>query len=577
MGIETLSNEELMKMRDVPDSDISSLSTEALMKMRSADTPNPTGSFWENTKAGGGKVFYDLARGAGQLARDALTPSAQVFFDQEQKPKGVSDLVAPKGPIKVKNVADMIGLPTQGDIDDAKALDKPLMDTVGGKVGNMVTGAALAAPTALIPGANTATGAGIVGGVMGALQPVATGESRAVNTALGTAVGGATQLAAGKVASTLQNRAASKATDAATLQAQNATRDAALEAGKKAGYVVPPTTVKPGLVNEALESAAGKVSTGQAASAKNQKITDSLGREALGLKKDALLTEGSLADLRAQAGKSYQAIKDLPGKFKADAEFQKAAQTLGGDFAAAAEVVPSTVKNEAIEALKNDLSKGEWSAKGIIEAVKKLRFDATQNYKALGDPGKAALADAQRSAADALDGLVERNLASTGQQAMADAYKAARVLIAKAHDVEAALMGDGHLNAQIIARIGQKKDLTDQLATISDFASSFPKATQPAAKVGSAGVNAIRSSVGAGVGTIVGGPVGGAIGAGAGVAIPWTVRNALLSGAGQSALAKPSYGTGGSRTIADLMANPALRASLPAATVGGMFQNRAQQ
>lgn len=566
-------------MREAPagGADLSSLSNEQLMQMKAID--DPTGSFWENTKAGAGKALTDLARGAGQFARDALTPSAQVILDaQAKKPRTVSDLIAPRQPVKLPNVADALGLPGQAEADEAKRLDAALMATGGGKTGYIGASAILAAPTVLAPGLNTPTGAGLVGGAMGALQPVGTGDSRAANAALGTAVAGATQTGAGVMTSALQRRAAAKAADISTQQAQGASRDAALKAGQDAGYVVPPTSVRPGLVNEALESVAGKISTAQSASGKNQRVTDTLAREALGLKKDSLLTEGSLADLRRQAGRAYEAIKNEPGRVKADAAFQQEVATLGRDFGDAAQVVPSAIKNEAVEALQADLAKGDWTPKAIIEAVKKLRFDAGKNYKAFDDPAKAALADAQRSAADALDALVERNLTAQGKGALATAYTDARTLIAKAHDVDAALMADGHVNAQVLARISQKKPFTDQLKTIADFAGSFPKAVQPPAKVAGAGVHALRPSIGAAAGTLVGGPVGAALGAGAGVAVPWTVRQALLSGAGQQMRATPSYGSAaGAQTIAQLLGSPTNRALLPQAAAGAAYQYRSKE
>lgn len=109
-------------------------------------------SFGETALAGAGKAFVDIGRGAGQ----------------------------------------MLGLVDQASVDEAKKLDAPLMETAGGMTGNI--GANLL--TAFVPGGNSVKGAAAIGGVLSALQPTATGESRAQNAAIGTALGAGGALAA---------------------------------------------------------------------------------------------------------------------------------------------------------------------------------------------------------------------------------------------------------------------------------------------------------------------------------------------------------------------------------------------
>lgn len=124
----------------------------AMSKPEAVD-PTEGMSGGEKFLAGAGKAFMDVGRGAGQ----------------------------------------MIGIKSQAEIDEAKQLDAPLMRTGAGVGGNVVGNIAAFAPTALIPGANTLTGAGLIGAGMGASQPVASGESRAANMAIGGASGVAGQ------------------------------------------------------------------------------------------------------------------------------------------------------------------------------------------------------------------------------------------------------------------------------------------------------------------------------------------------------------------------------------------------
>jgi hypothetical protein len=90
-----------------------------------------------------------------------------------------------------RGVGQMVGLVDRADVADSRKNDAALMDTTSGKVGNLLGNVAMAAPTALIPGANTIAGAGAIGAGMGLLQPsVSTGET-ITNTAVGGVAGAA--------------------------------------------------------------------------------------------------------------------------------------------------------------------------------------------------------------------------------------------------------------------------------------------------------------------------------------------------------------------------------------------------
>lgn len=125
--------------------------TERLKSATPPEPKNPTEdmSGLQKFGAGAGKAFYDVGRGVGQIA----------------------------------------GVVPQADVDAAKSRDTALMKTGAGLGGNIAGNASIFAPTAFIPGANTYTGAALVGSGMGALQPVATGESRGVNAAIGGGAG----------------------------------------------------------------------------------------------------------------------------------------------------------------------------------------------------------------------------------------------------------------------------------------------------------------------------------------------------------------------------------------------------
>lgn len=128
----------------------------------------------EKTAAGAGKFLVDLKRGAPQAAFDTLfvnNPLNQALgVASEPLVQGISQKL-------------------RAQADEAKARDAPLMRTTAGKVGNIAGGAAFTLPLAFVPGANTYAGAALTGAGLGAVQPVGTDDSRALNMGAG-AIGG---------------------------------------------------------------------------------------------------------------------------------------------------------------------------------------------------------------------------------------------------------------------------------------------------------------------------------------------------------------------------------------------------
>jgi len=132
---------------------------------------DPTTSFAENAAAGAGKAVADLGRGVRQIGANL----------------GMGDSAT-----------------IQREIDESRQRDAPLMASGGGFVGNIAGNVALTVAPGMALGAvpkagalsrallnpDTYKAAAGVGAGMGALMPIATGESRILNTGLG-ALGGA--------------------------------------------------------------------------------------------------------------------------------------------------------------------------------------------------------------------------------------------------------------------------------------------------------------------------------------------------------------------------------------------------
>lgn len=93
-------------------------------------------------------------------------------------------------------IKQIVGLKSRDDIDQQKKLDAPLMERGWARGGNALGSMALMAPASLLPGANTVTGAAVIGGLAGAVQPVGTEDSRTQNALYGAGGGAAATLGA---------------------------------------------------------------------------------------------------------------------------------------------------------------------------------------------------------------------------------------------------------------------------------------------------------------------------------------------------------------------------------------------
>ena len=265
-------------------------------------------------------------------------------------------------------------------------------------------------------------------------------------------------------------------------------RPAALEA-RKAGYVLPPAAIseKPGLVSSVLAGWGGKIKTQQDASTKNQIVTNDLAAQSLGLPKGTTLTDQTFKAIRDKAGQAYAAVAQATPVIHADSAYDATVAGLGSRNGQAQQLFPKITKNPGIEELVTDLQNNKQiPTPAAIEVVKELRFNANANMKARDDPSKLALGYAQRQAADAIDSLMERNLAAVGQPDVVDSYRRARQLIAKSYDVEGATnYATGDVNARYLASLKAKgRPLTGELDTIANVATGFPKTMMPPAGFG---------------------------------------------------------------------------------------------
>jgi hypothetical protein len=351
-----------------------------------------------------------------------------------------------------RGIGQRVGLVSQKDIDEAKALDAPLMDTTAGKVGNVAGQVAAFAPTALIPGANTAAGATLIGAGTGALQPTATGESVGTNAAFG-AVGG---FAGNKLGKAIGNAVSKKVTANATKKAQNVTKDAALKEIQEAGFDVPRSLYNPTFLSNRVESFGGKAAINQQASANNQEVVNSFARKALGVSDDTPLSISTVETVRKSAYKPYEEV--------------------------------AAISNDAKNALR-DLKQYRADAKGWFNA-----------YNRSARPDDLAKAQEFDQLANEAEKIIDGYAREAGNPALLSELVKARQTIAKTYTVERAMnRATGDIDARVLGRLFDKgKPLSDGLDVAGKFAAAFPQVAKPTSQSAGAGISALEPMSSAG-------------------------------------------------------------------------------
>lgn len=177
----------------------------------------------------------------------------------------------------------------------------------------------------------------------------------------------------------------------------------------------------------------------------------------------------------------------------------------------------------------NELPITSMTPSEAIELVKTLRFRASNRLAGASfeNPENRALGLAERSAANAVDSLIERNLTTAGKADLATAYREGRTRIAQTYDIQAALNeATGNVDARKVAFLAKKRPFSGALADIAEFGAIGKKVAAPPETfgghpginpldIGLAGVQAASGKPGAalrGIGIATGRPLMAKIG-----------------------------------------------------------------
>lgn len=269
-----------------------------------------------------------------------------------------------------------------------------------------------------------------------------------------------------------------------------------------AGYVIPPATVGRTTIRE---NVSGKIMTQQAAASQNQKVTNRLAATALGLPTDRDLSPAAVKEVMNTAGRVYEKVKSNR-QFMADDQYLNDLAQLEGEALEIARNFPD-LKIEGMGEVSNlvrGLTQQSFSAKSLVDLVKRLRADAKDNLAFNNaNPAERALGRAKLDAAETLEELMARELARQGDMSLFQEFNNARRLIARAHTVEAAMNpATGNVIASNLAEnLRRRKPLTGELALAARFGNAFPSAAQ---ELKSSPVSAMDAAVTALLGTSLG-------------------------------------------------------------------------
>jgi hypothetical protein len=315
-------------------------------------------------------------------------------------------------------------------------------------------------------------------------------------------------------------------------EVRRATTAASVKSAQEAGYVVPPVTTNPTATNKVLEGLAGKLTTAQSASVRNQDNTARLAARALGLNEEAPLTVGAIHAVRKEAGDAYNVVREA-GEVMVDDEFRAALDAAEKVTKGANRSFGGLVKDDPLAERIAALRVDKFDAGDAVDAIGVLRDYADE----AAAKGSRHAAGSYRKLATALENSLDRHLVKSGNPEAIKQFREARTLIAKAYSV---LKGfnesTGQVNAaKLAAELAKGKPLSGELRQIAQTAQAFPKATRQFNE-SMPGISPLDFYAAGGTAAISGNP--------AALAFPFIrqgARNALLSPLGQR-LAVPKEG-----------------------------------
>lgn len=336
-------------------------------------------------------------------------------------------------------------------------------------------------------------------------------------------------------------RLAARAEEAANRSRANAGKIDITNKAVESGFKLDPSAVNDTTKNAILSAAAGKTDIEGHMSIANQPLTNKLLAKDLGVPENTPLKIEAFERVRAKAAKPYAEIEKIPS-FKADDQFFSDISNINRLEGLSPQVEQyMKAKAPAIQSAIESMGREGFTGQDVVTLMKDLRKEANTvlNSTIQLDPAIEAAALAKKSAAKAIENLVDRQLVkmdkinqNAGYSDLANRFKKGRETIAKSYVIQNATnLASGEVDAIALANLAKKSShTTGNLKMISEIAAVHPEVMRAATKVGNPVVAGnplqygLMGVMGATVGS-AGGPLGTAAGGLAGVAARPIIRN----------------------------------------------------
>lgn len=253
-----------------------------------------------------------------------------------------------------------------------------------------------------------------------------------------------------------------------------------LAQARQAGYVFPPSTVNPTILNKTIEAIGGKDATAQDAAVANMPTTMSAVRQSIGLGPTDEITPQVLAGIRKQAASAKADVVEKSGAaVNLDTPFSDAIAKITAPYRQAESELGPEFGNPGLVKAADAINKPQITPSVAMKAVQQLRDKADVAFRS----GDGTTGRDYKALATNLEDAIDRHLSATGNQGTVDAYRAARALQARTYDIEDALnQATGNVNPAVLKRADY---LNGPLATIANAAKIAPKAMKEVLDSGS--------------------------------------------------------------------------------------------
>lgn len=205
--------------------------------------------------------------------------------------------------------------------------------------------------------------------------------------------------------------------------------------------------------------------------------------------KSGAISDSDIVARQAELGNSYNAVRNaLPPKIDIDTNFMVKTNELLIPLEEKFAQDPKTFGGykDSIQLLKHQINQGSLTPQILMDKIATLRKDASNYFsKKDASPTELNLGKTNFELANLYEDLVESKLLT--KTALLNSFRKARTQLSQIHIIEQARKADGLIDLQKLSSVvgryaDNKKLVTGNLKTVSDFANTFKETTKPIEK-----------------------------------------------------------------------------------------------